>query len=98
MWDTFNQRLKMAAKPGATDPDHPADPPMGDPFGQQLIHQRHLFSRNGRSKVVKRKLMTTNPTQIALLAGMGVAVFDDADSAAVRTVKLVHGLFNPYRA
>ena len=48
--------------------------------------------------MVERELVPADSAEVTLLAGMSVAVFDDRDGTAVRTVKLVHGLFNPHRA
>ena len=48
--------------------------------------------------MVERELVPADSAEVTLLAGMSVAVLDDRDGTAVRTVKLVHGLFNPHRA
>ena len=94
MWNAFGEFLKGSAEPRAADAHRAADAPVGEPFGEQALHRPHRFERNGWSGVVEGEPVTTDPAQVPLLARMGVAVFDDADSAAVRTVKLVHGSLN----
>jgi len=48
--------------------------------------------------MVERELVLADTAQVTLLAGVGMAVFDDADGAAMRTRKLVHGSLNHCRA
>ena len=75
MWNAFHQRLKVPSKPVAADPDHPADAPVGEPFGEQSVHQLHRFERNGWPGVVQGELSLTDSAQVTLFAGVSVAVF-----------------------
>ena len=48
--------------------------------------------------MVQGELVAADPAKITLLAGMGMAVFDDTDGTAMRTVEFVYGSFNRYHA
>ena len=94
MWNALGELLKVSVEPRAADAHRAADAPVGEPLGEQALHQPHRFERNGWPGVVEGELMTTDPAQVSLFASMGVAVFDDADGSAVRTVKLIHDSLN----
>jgi hypothetical protein len=46
----------------------------------------------------QRELVATDAAEVALLARMGVTVFDDADGAALRTLQTVHASLNTRHA
>ncbi|MFC4428055.1 hypothetical protein, partial [Deinococcus navajonensis] len=71
---------------------------MGDPFGQQPVDQSDGFRGHPVPDRLQRELVTTDAAQIALLPRMGLAVFDDADGAVLRTLQTVDALLNTRHA
>ncbi|WP_156103621.1 hypothetical protein [Deinococcus sp. YIM 77859] len=82
--------LEVKTEPGTTDPRDAANAAVGEAFGQKAVHFGLCFRRTAVPGGLRDELVPASTTKVALLAGVGMSVFDDANAVAPGANWAVH--------
>ena len=98
MLHEFLEFFEVQSKPRATDAGDTTEAAMGEAFGEETVDEGFGVGGNAMPGMFESELVPTRAAEVALLAGVGVAVFDDGNGGAAGARRGVHTPLNARHA